>query len=57
MARSARKTLSTRLVTVATVGNGASQLAPPIADLAGEENVSATHLSETIQYRRLDRSL
>ena len=33
------------------------RVARTIADLAGEENVSATHLSEAIQYRRLDRSL
>ena len=32
------------------------RVARTIADLAGEENVSATHLSEAIQYRRLDRS-
>ena len=33
------------------------RVARTIADLAGEQNVSATHLSEAIQYRRLDRSL
>ncbi|MGD8453368.1 MAG: YifB family Mg chelatase-like AAA ATPase [Phycisphaerae bacterium] len=33
------------------------RVARTIADLAGEKNVSATHLSEAIQYRRLDRSL
>jgi len=33
------------------------RVARTIADLAGEENVSATHLSEAIQYRRLARSL
>ncbi len=33
------------------------RVARTIADLAGEENVSATHLSEAIQYRQLDRSL
>ncbi|MBN2445797.1 MAG: YifB family Mg chelatase-like AAA ATPase [Phycisphaerae bacterium] len=33
------------------------RVARTIADLAGEESVSATHLSEAIQYRRLDRSL
>ena len=33
------------------------RVARTIADLAGEERVSATHLSEAIQYRRLDRSL
>ncbi|MEW6250321.1 MAG: YifB family Mg chelatase-like AAA ATPase [Planctomycetota bacterium] len=33
------------------------RVARTIADLAGEEHVSATHLSEAIQYRRLDRSL
>ena len=32
------------------------RVARTIADLAGEENVSATHLSESIQYRRLDRT-
>lgn len=33
------------------------RVARTIADLAGEEHVTATHLSEAIQYRRLDRSL
>ena len=33
------------------------RVARTIADLVGEENVSATHLSEAIQYRRLDRQL
>ena len=33
------------------------RVARTIADLASEERVSATHLSEAIQYRRLDRSL
>ncbi len=33
------------------------RVARTIADLAGEERVSAVHLSEAIQYRRLDRSL
>jgi magnesium chelatase family protein len=33
------------------------RVARTIADLAGEEHVSSTHLSEAIQYRRLDRSL
>jgi magnesium chelatase family protein len=33
------------------------RVARTIADLAGEERVSATHLSEAIQYRRLDRQL
>jgi len=28
-----------------------------IADLEGDENVTATHLSEAVQYRRLDRNL
>ena len=33
------------------------RVARTIADLAGEEQISATHLSEAIHYRRLDRSL
>jgi len=33
------------------------RVARTIADLAGEERVRAMHLSEAIQYRRLDRSL
>jgi magnesium chelatase family protein len=33
------------------------RMARTIANLAGEENVSSTHLSEAIQYRRLDRQL
>ena len=33
------------------------RVARTIADLAGEPNVTGTHLSEAIQYRRLDRSL
>ncbi len=33
------------------------RVARTIADLAGEANITATHLSEAIQYRRLDRSL
>ena len=33
------------------------RVARTIADLAGEANISATHLSEAIQYRRLDRQL
>jgi magnesium chelatase family protein len=35
----------------------ALRVARTIADVAGEERVSATHISEAIQYRRLDRSL
>jgi len=31
------------------------RVARTIADLAGEETVSSTHLSEAVQYRRLDR--
>ena len=31
------------------------RVARTIADLAGEEQVKAVHLSEAIQYRRLDR--
>lgn len=33
------------------------RVARTIADLAGEKHISATHLSEAIQYRRLDRQL
>jgi magnesium chelatase family protein len=33
------------------------RVARTIADLSGEPNITATHLSEAIQYRRLDRSL
>ncbi len=33
------------------------RVARTIADLAGEEKVAAMHLSEAIQYRRLDRNL
>ena len=33
------------------------RVARTIADLAGEDRITATHLSEAIQYRRLDRSL
>ena len=33
------------------------RVARTIADLAGEDAISAMHLSEAIQYRRLDRSL
>jgi predicted ATPase with chaperone activity len=33
------------------------RVARTIADLVSEENVSSTHPSEAIQYRRLDRSL
>jgi magnesium chelatase family protein len=31
------------------------KVARTIADLAGEERVGATHVSEAVQYRRLDR--
>ena len=33
------------------------KLARTIADLAGEEQIGAAHLSESIQYRTLDRSI
>jgi len=33
------------------------RVARTIADLDGSENISATHLSEAVQYRRLDRNL
>ena len=33
------------------------KVARTIADLSGEENVSAEHISEAVSYRRLDRSL
>ncbi|NLG43293.1 MAG: magnesium chelatase, partial [Phycisphaerae bacterium] len=33
------------------------RVARTIADLDNQEHISATHLSEAIQYRRLDRSL
>jgi magnesium chelatase family protein len=32
------------------------RVARTIADLSGEPNITATHLSEAIQYRRLDRA-
>ena len=31
------------------------KLALTIADLAGEENITATHLAEALQYRRRQR--
>jgi hypothetical protein len=33
------------------------RVAGTIADLTGERRISTTHVSEAIQYRRLDRSL
>ena len=33
------------------------RVARTIADLEGSDNVTATHLSEAVQYRRLDRNL
>jgi hypothetical protein len=38
-------------------GNWDLQQARTIADLEGAENIAVNHLSEAVQYRRLDRNL
>ena len=54
---SLRQVMEDQRTTITRAHDKVLRVARTIADLAGETDLTATHLSEAIQYRRLDRGL